>query len=79
MVVKDAGDGFEPLRPFEPPVAEELGVERAAEDGRDGVVEGGVEGLADEADEVSGVGLDTLGGEVGVVGLLAVSFRPWSR
>ena len=35
VVVQVAGDGFEPVRAFEPPVAEELGVEGRAEDGRD--------------------------------------------
>ena len=41
VVVEGAGDGFEPARAFEPPVAEELGVEGRAEDGRDGVVHAG--------------------------------------
>ncbi len=34
VVVQDARDGLEPLDAFEPPMAEELGVERRAEDGR---------------------------------------------
>ncbi len=70
VVVEDAGDGFEPEGAFEPPVAEELGVEGGAEDGRDGVVEAGLEGLVDEMDEVGGVGFGALGGLLRVVGLL---------
>ena len=35
VVVEVAGDGFEPEGAFEPPVAEEFGVEGRAEDGRD--------------------------------------------
>ena len=51
-------------------MAEEFGVEGGAEDGWDGVGHAGVEGLPDEMDEVRGMGFDTLGGEVGIVGLL---------
>ena len=65
-----AGDGFEPEGAFEPPVAEEFGVEGGAEDGRDVVVEAGLERLVDEMDEVGGVGFDALGGLLGIVGLL---------
>ncbi len=57
VVVEVAGDGFEPEGTFEPPVAEEFGVEGGAEDGRDLVVEAGLEGFVDEMDEVGGVGL----------------------
>jgi len=39
VVVEVAGDGFEPEGALEPPVAEELGVEGGAEDGRDFIVE----------------------------------------
>ncbi len=70
VVVEGAGDGLEPLRAFEPPVAKELGVEGRREDGRYGVVHGGVEGFPDEVDEVGGVGLGALDGAGGVVGLL---------
>jgi len=68
--VEVAGDGFEPEGALEPPVAEELGVEGRAEDGRDGVVEAGLERLVDEMDEVGGVRFDALGGLLRVVGLL---------
>jgi len=57
VVVEVAGDGLEPEGSLEPPVAEELGVERRTEDGRDGVVEAGVERLPDEVDVVGGVDL----------------------
>ena len=70
VVVEGAGDGLEPLRAFEPPVAEELGVEGRGEDGRDGIVHAGVDGFPDEMDEVGGVGLGALGGAGGIVGLL---------
>ena len=76
VVVEGAGDGLEPLRAFEPPVAEEFGVEGGAEDGRDGVVEAGVEGLPDEMDEVRGVVLGALGGCGRDVGLL-VAMSTW--
>ncbi len=70
VVVEGAGDGLEPLRAFEPPVTEELGVEGRGEDGGNGIVHGGVDGFPDEMDEVGGVGLGALGGAGGVVGLL---------
>ena len=70
VVVEGAGDGFEPLRAFEPPVAEELGVEGRAEDGGHRIVHGRVEGFPREMDEVGGVDLGTLGGAGRVVGLL---------
>ncbi len=70
VVVEGAGYGFEPLGAFEPPVAEELGVEGRGEDRRDCVVHAGVDGFPDEMDEVGGVGLGALGGKSGVVGLL---------
>jgi hypothetical protein len=70
VVMEDAGDGFEPLDALEPPVPEELGVERRAEDGRNGVIEAGREDLVDEIDEVRGVLADTRRGDRGNVGLL---------
>src|SRR5207302_11289781 len=69
-VVPIARDGLEPENAFEPPVAEEFGVEGGAEDGRDGVVEAGFQRLVDEMDEVGGVGFDALGGLLGVIGEL---------
>jgi len=70
VVMKMAGYGFEPHGAFEPPVAEELGVEGRAEDGWDGVAEVFVEGFADEGDEVCGVFFDAFGGLMRVVELL---------
>ena len=64
---------------FEPPVAEEFGVEGRAEDGRDGFVEAGVERLVDEMDEVGGVLLDALGGLLRVVDELVAHVDAWSR
>src|SRR5271170_2432413 len=78
VIVKVAGDGFEPEGALEPPVAEELCVEGGAEDGRDGVVEAGLQSLVDKMDEVGGVGLDALGCFLRVVGLLVVHVDPWA-
>ena len=70
MVVEDAADGLEPDGAFEPPVAEELGVEGRTEHRRDGSVETGRERLVDEGDEVAGVLAGTLGGLVRPVDVL---------
>ena len=70
VVVKVASYGFEPEGAFEPPVAEEFGVEGSAEDGRDCLVEAGFEGFVDEIDEVGGVRFGALGGLLRVIGLL---------
>ncbi len=70
VVVEVAGYGFEPEGSFEPPVAEELGVEGGAEDGRDGFAEAFVEGLPDETGVVGGVVFDAGDGFLRVVGEL---------
>src|SRR4051812_29003050 len=78
VVVEVTSDGLEPEWALEPPMAEEFGVEGRGQDGRDGIVEAGFEGLMHEVNEVSGVGPGTFGCLLRVVGLLRAHIDAWT-
>ena len=61
-LVQIAADRSSHIGPFEPPVAEQLGVEGRAEHRRDRGVEAGPSVCMDQVDEVAGVLLDPLRG-----------------